>query len=211
MVVFDDQPGSRLGRLDTGSREAEVLAQFDRAEISFRKNSNLEPPFPCPENDGSECKLDRLVVFWENGCRNRKLIYSIFMLDRFRFGYSLVGQLLVMIVFITVGNGLFWTTAETTQAEEADFDGAKDQVRFRRPISIESTYLVNRLLVANSTSGSISVPDSTNNVVVSEFDVVNKAGGFIADRSKRFFLLTDVDDGRLHCLQLMADGRIQAQ
>lgn len=109
------------------------------------------------------------------------------MLDRFRFGYSLVGQLLVMIVFITVGNGLFWTTAETTQAEEADFDGAKDQVRFRRPISIESTYLANRLLVANSTSGSISVIDSTNNVVVSEFDVVNKAGGFTADRSKRFF------------------------
>ena len=92
-----------------------------------------------------------------------------------------------MIVFITVGNGLFWTTAETTQAEEADFDGAKDQVRFRRPISIESTYLENRLLVANSTSGSISVIDSVNNVVVSEFDVVNKAAGFTADRSKRFF------------------------
>ncbi len=133
------------------------------------------------------------------------------MLDRFRFGYSLVGQLLVMIVFITVGNGLFWTTAETTQAEEADFDGAKDQVRFRRPISIESTYLENRLLVANSTSGSISVIDSVNNVVVSEFDVVNKAAGFTADRSKRFFLLTDVDDGRLHCLKLLADGRLQAQ
>lgn len=132
------------------------------------------------------------------------------MLDKYRFEYSAGGQLLAMIVCIAVWNGHVWTITETTQAEEMDFKVAKDQVRFRRPISIESTYLANRLLVANSTSGSISVIDSTNHVVVSEFDVVNKAGGFAADRRKRFFLLTDVDDGRLHCLQLMADGRIQA-
>lgn len=116
-----------------------------------------------------------------------------------------------LVLTLVLCSPKFLLAASGAQEFSGDSETTGTNVRIRRPIAIESTHLPNRLIVANSASGSLSVINSVRHQRVAEFEVALQAGGLAADQHGRFFLITDRAQARLHCLHLITENQIQPE